>query len=64
MKGPEDEGGEQGQENLINQDSNLQREIGGLGEYGTLDVVRNMAVFSLVGLQIRGCREVVHGAGG
>ena len=54
IKGPEEErGGEQDAEDLVNQHKDLQRAIEELSEYGSVDVVRNMAIISLVGLQLK-----------
>ena len=53
IKGPEDGGGEQDAEDLLNQHKDLQRAIKELGEYGSVDVVENMAIISLVGLQLK-----------
>ena len=53
IKGPEDSGGEQDAEDLLNQHKDLQRAIKELGEYGSVDVVENMAIISLVGLQLK-----------
>lgn len=53
IKGPEDDGGEQDAEDLSNQHKDLQRAIKELSEYGSVDVVENMAIISLVGLQLK-----------
>ena len=53
IKGPEEQGGEQDAEDLLNQHKDLQHAIEELSEYGTVDVVKNMAIISLVGLQLK-----------
>lgn len=53
IKGPEDRGGEQDAEDLLNQHKDLQHAIEELSEYGSVDVVKNMAIISLVGLQLK-----------
>ncbi len=54
IKGPEDrEGGEQDAEDLLNQHKDLQHAIAELSEHGSVDVVKNMAIISLVGLQLK-----------
>ena len=53
IKGPDDGGGEQDAEDLLNQHKDLQSAIEELSEYGTVDVVENMAIISLVGLQLK-----------
>ena len=53
IKGPDDGGGEQDTEDLLNQDKDLQSAIEELSEYGTVDVVKDMAIISLVGLQLK-----------
>lgn len=53
IKGPEEKGGEQDAEDLLNQHKDLQRAIKELSEYGAVDVVKNMAIISLVGLQLK-----------
>ena len=53
IKGPNERDGEQDAEDLLNQHKDLQHAIEGLSEYGTVDVVKNMAIISLVGLQLK-----------
>lgn len=53
IKGPEERGGEQDAEDLLNQHQDLQRAIEELSDYGAVDVVKNMAIISLVGLQLK-----------
>lgn len=53
IKGPNDRDGEQDAEDLLNQHKDLQHAIEELSEYGTVDVVKNMAIISLVGLQLK-----------
>ncbi len=53
IRGPEDGGGEQDEEDLLNQHKDLQSAIEELSEYGSVDVVRDMAIISLVGLQLK-----------
>ena len=53
IRGPGDRDGEQDAEDLLNQHKDLQRAIEELSEYGTVDVVTNMAIISLVGLQLK-----------
>ena len=53
IKGPEEQGGEQDAEDLLNQHKDLQCAIKELSEYGAVDVVKNMAIISLVGLQLK-----------
>lgn len=52
IKGPDDE---QDAEDLSNQHKDLQRAIEELSEYGDVDVVKNMVIISLVGLQLKSC---------
>ena len=52
IKGPEDEE-EQDREDLLAQHKDLQSAIEQLGEYGSVDVVTDMAIISLVGLQLK-----------
>ena len=53
IRGPEDGGGEQDEEDLLNQHKDLQSAIEELSEYGSVDVVRDMAIINLVGLQLK-----------
>ncbi len=53
IRGPEDGDGEQDEEDLLNQHKDLQSAIEELSEYGSVDVVRDMAIISLVGLQLK-----------
>lgn len=53
IKGPEEQGGEQDKEDLVNQNEDLKHAIEELSEYGNVDVVKNMAIISLVGLQLK-----------
>lgn len=53
IKGPADRGGEQDAEDLLNQHKDLQHAIEELSEYGSVDVVKSMAIISLVGLQLK-----------
>lgn len=53
IKGPEEQGTEQDAEDLLNQHKDLQHAIEELSEYGSVDVVKNMAIISLVGLQLK-----------
>ena len=53
IKGPADGEGEQDREDLLAQHKDLQNAIEQLGEYGSVDVVNDMAIISLVGLQLK-----------
>ena len=53
IKGVEERGGEQDAEDLLNQHKDLQNAIDELSDYGNVDVVKNMAIISLVGLQLK-----------
>jgi len=47
------EAGEKDKEDLQNQHKDLQNAIAELGNYGTVDVVHNMAILSLIGTQLK-----------